>query len=150
MHVMSKPVDRGFTLIELMIVVVIVAILAAIAYPSYTEFVRRSARSEAKGALLENAQFLERNFTTANTYATDSAGNAITDASLPVQQSPRDGAGRYAITVNGLTPTLFELRAAPIAGSPAAGDPCGTYTLDQAGRKGLLGNTMSVADCWNR
>ena len=44
--------QHGFTLIELMIVVVIVAILASISYPSYREFVRRSARSEAKTALL--------------------------------------------------------------------------------------------------
>jgi type IV pilus assembly protein PilE len=146
--------QRGFTLIELMIVVVIVAILAAVAYPSYTEFVRRSARSEAKAALLENAQFLERIFTTSNTYARDSAGNAITDASRPVQFTPREpGANqRYAITidVNAASPNQFELRATPIAGSPAAGDPCGTFVLNQAGAKTVEDASRSNAECWNK
>ncbi len=144
--------QRGFTLIELMIVVVIIAILAAIAYPSYTEFVRRSARSEAKAALLENAQFLERIFTTSNSYARDSAGNAIADASLPVQFTPRDGTPRYAITisVDAGSPLLFELRAIPIAGSAAAGDPCGTFVLNQAGAKTVEDASRSDAECWNK
>ncbi|AHE97288.1 pilus assembly protein [Thioalkalivibrio paradoxus ARh 1] len=43
---------RGFTLIELMIVVVVVAILAAIAYPSYLDYIRKSKRADAHTALL--------------------------------------------------------------------------------------------------
>ncbi|MDW7601742.1 prepilin-type N-terminal cleavage/methylation domain-containing protein, partial [Stenotrophomonas maltophilia] len=51
---------RGFTLIELMIVVAVVAILAAIAYPSYSEHVRKSRRAQAKADLVEYAQLAER------------------------------------------------------------------------------------------
>lgn len=51
--------SRGFTLIELMIVVVIVAILAAIAYPSYTNQVRETRRSEYQGKLMDLAASLE-------------------------------------------------------------------------------------------
>ena len=143
---MSSP-QRGFTLIELMIVVVIIAILASIAYPSYTQFVRRSARAEAKSALLENAQFLERNFTTANSYAKDSAGNDIDDSKLP-----RGGNARYdiSVNVNVATPTVFSLTAAPVAGGPSAGDACGTLTLNQQGAKGVSGGTLSAAECWGR
>ena len=51
---------KGFTLIELMIVVAVVSILSAIAYPSYAEYVRRGHRSDAKAGLLQAQQWLER------------------------------------------------------------------------------------------
>ncbi len=58
----------GFTLIELMIVVAIVGILATIAYPSYQDYVRRSARAEARAAMLNMAQLQERNFSDRGAY----------------------------------------------------------------------------------
>lgn len=134
----------GFTLIELMIVVVIVAILASIAYPSYTEFVRRSARADAKTALLENAQFMERNFTSSNRYNQDSAGNAIDSASLPVQQSPQTGTAKYTLTLDDVTATSFTLTATPAG--VMAGDACGELTIDNTGQKQSADN----AGCWNR
>ncbi|MEL0586205.1 MAG: type IV pilin protein [Candidatus Thiodiazotropha sp. (ex. Lucinoma kazani)] len=51
--------QRGFTLIELMIVVAIVGILAAIAYPSYVDSVRKGRRNDGMNALLDAAQKLE-------------------------------------------------------------------------------------------
>ncbi len=55
-----RATSRGFTLIELMIVVAIVGILAAIAYPSYTEYVKRTQRSAIASLLSEQTQALER------------------------------------------------------------------------------------------
>jgi type IV pilus assembly protein PilE len=56
---------RGFTLIELMVVVVIIAILATIAYPSYTQYVIRSNRAAAQSTMMDIAnrqqQFLMAN-----------------------------------------------------------------------------------------
>ncbi|MBK1723733.1 type IV pilin protein [Thiocystis violacea] len=140
----------GFTLIEVMITVAIVAILAAIAYPSYTEYVLRSNRADAKAALLEDAQFLERNYTETSppTYATDTAGNAVT---LPITQSPRSGTALYTLSATTLTATTFTLTAAPVAGGRMAGDKCASFTLNNFGQKALSGTpTATVQDCWAR
>jgi len=50
---------KGFTLIELMVVIAVIAILAAIAYPSYQQYVKRTKRVEAQAYLVELAHKLE-------------------------------------------------------------------------------------------
>jgi type IV pilus assembly protein PilE len=66
-----RPPVRGFTLIELMIVVTVVAILGAIAYPSYMDSVRRGWRAEARTALMQEMQQQERLYTQRASYMTD-------------------------------------------------------------------------------
>ena len=60
MHQLKRRRPLGFTLIELMIVLAIVGILSAIAFPSYTKYVAKGKRAEARAALLESAQYMER------------------------------------------------------------------------------------------
>ncbi len=92
---------RGFTLIELMIVVAVVGILAAIAYPSYQEQVRKSRRADGAAVLMQNAQFLERFFTENGRYDQDRGGTAV---ALPYATSPLDGdATYYNISLNSVT-----------------------------------------------
>ena len=98
---------QGFTLIELMIVVAVVAILSSIAYPSYTEYVRRGHRAEARAGLLQAQQWLERAATATGTYPASSAFPAN------LKKVPGD---RYEITL-----------ASPTGG--VAADLGRTYTL---------------------
>lgn len=131
---------QGFTLIEVMITVVIVAILAAIAYPSYQEYVRRGHRAEARSALLQGAQWLERAATAQGTYPlTNQFPAGLTTV-------PN---GRYTIALQSDGAT-FTLTATP-QGSQA-GDKCGAYTLTHTGLRGANGVTTGsiIGDCWGR
>lgn len=119
--------SRGFTLIELMIVVAVVAILAAIALPSYHESVRKGRRGQAKADLVEAAQLAERYRTVNSTYA----GFVLANTS-----SPATGTAFYTLAINvqnaGAT---FVATATPVAGTAQEGDRCGTLTINQAGTR---------------
>ena len=141
----GPDLQKGMSLIELVIVVSIIGILSAIAYPSYTQYVQRGNRAEARSILLETTQFLERNYTLANRYDQTSAGVAITNSTLPFQQSPKSGTAKYNVTVNFPDTETFTLSAAPTG--VMAGDTCGTLTLTNTGTQGAGG---SVAECWGR
>lgn len=137
---------RGFTLIELMVVITIVGILASIALPSYQDHVIRAARADAKAVLMENAQFLERNFTETNRYDRSADGAPVV---LPVTQSPRDSDARYTISLIAAAGS-FSLTAAPVTGGLMEDDVCGAFMLNQLGQKTVAKASAPASDCWNR
>ncbi|MDM0019954.1 type IV pilin protein [Variovorax saccharolyticus] len=88
---------RGFTLIELMIVVAVIAILAAIAYPAYTDSVVKGKRAQARTALLDLMQQQERYMTQNNTYL-KFAASADGSATFKVFSGDNDASPAYWLT----------------------------------------------------
>lgn len=138
--------SRGFSLIELMVVVAVVAILASIAYPSYQDSVRRTRRADARTVLLEAAQFMERNYTEANRYDKFS-NDVITELPAGLRKSPRDGAAIYNVSISASAANTFTLSAVPVG--VMAGDACGTLTLTNTGARGASGS-LGATECWAR
>ena len=149
--------ERGFTLIEIMVVVAIIAIIAAFAYPSYQESVRKSRRADAKSVLLHAAQWMERFYTENNRYDK----NRITDADVALPagliKSPIEGATKYydiALVNCGGTTTVatssFTLSAIPIAGTDQDKDRCKGLTLTNTGARGtcVASPPPTVDECW--
>ena len=78
MKMRLKLFQRGFSLVELMIVVAIIGILAAVAAPSYLNHIRKGHRTEAQAYMMDLAQRQQQYFTDSRTYAATEAALGVT------------------------------------------------------------------------
>ncbi|MNF97016.1 Fimbrial protein precursor [compost metagenome] len=121
---MKRTEQRGFSLIELMIVIGIIGVLVAIALPNYDQYRIKANRADAQAFLMEAAQMQQRFLMDSRAYVADP---------LAV---PADVNSNYTITVVapvGATPPTFIITATPKAGTRQAAD--GLLSIDQAGTK---------------
>lgn len=129
----SRSMQRGFTLIELMVTVAIVGILAAIAYPSYQNYMIKGRRASAQAHLMDIAQRQQQYLLDVRGYAADLTTLNIT--------TPSNVSTNYTITIAtpaGPPPT-FTITATPIAGTPQATD--GPLSINNTGVKTSTNNT---------
>ena len=125
---------RGFTLIELMIVVAVVAILAAIAYPSYENYVLRSQRADAHDALMRVQLAQERWRANNPEYA-----SSLED----LGESDQSADGNYVVAVTESSGSAYALTATP-QGRQARDTECSLIELAVTGGSA----DRSPADCW--
>jgi type IV pilus assembly protein PilE len=126
---------RGFTLIEIAVVVAIIGILAAIAIPSYQQYLRKGRRATAEAFLSDVASRQQQYLLDARGYAL--GATAFSDLGIPTL--PPDVTTYYVVTMTpaaATVPPTFTATATPIAGGVQA--PDGTLAIDNTGAKTRL------------
>jgi type IV pilus assembly protein PilE len=138
---------QGITLVELLTVLVIVAILSSVAVANYRQYVLRSNRTDATGALLRIQVAEEKFFLQNNTYTTNAT--AAPPAGLGVSSPTTNGFYTLAVTAdpnstNNIA-TSF-LATATATGSQTKDTSCLTLTINDQGQRGSSPSATST--CW--
>ena len=134
--------NSGFTLLEMLIVIVVMGILVAVAIPSYTRYVVRAQRVEARDTLQTIASLIEQNYRVTRNYKlmADNRTNLSNDIIKNVWQKdkiPVSGATRYEITfvTGSITENGYILQAAAVGLQAERDTDCPYFFYDQSGVK---------------
>lgn len=129
---------KGFTLIELMVVVAIIGIISAIAFPSYDSYMKKSRRADAKVALSTIADRQERSYLQNNTYS-----STLTAISM----SAVSDEGYYALSIDSGTAASFKATATA-QGAQLSDTKCKSFSIDSVGAKTSNGGPGDTNNCW--
>jgi len=142
--------QRGFTLIELMIVVAIVAILASIAIPSYRDYIVKTNRSAATSFMLQVANREEQLILDMRQYV--AVASAVDNTNFPKKPTddptginltvPPEASKFYTFSITTPTTTSYTITATPIGSQLTSDTRCPTLKLDQTGAK------TPLSGCW--
>ena len=134
-----KNSARGFTLLELMIVVAIVAILGSIAIPAYQDSVRKSRRADAMTSLIQ-IQAQQEKWRANNPQYSNSLSSLGWSGTDSLE-------GYYTVAIAASSVNAFTATATPKTGGPQAGDSCGTLTITANGPDT---STADKKKCWSK
>ena len=151
MNFNSKILQRGVTLLELMIVVAIVAMIAAFAYPSYTQYVVDTKRTAATTTLLQVADRQQQFFMDNKRFTADMTDLGYQDNPLWVSDDGNrvvagDADAVYVFGLVNVSPTEFLAFGVPVGQQQIRDSKCGALTLNQAQTRLAYGTDPD--DCW--
>jgi type IV pilus assembly protein PilE len=151
----ARRSPAGFTLIELIVAMVIVAILAAIAIPSYSAYVRKGRRVDAKNAVLDLASLEERFFSTTNAYTNLAANLGYAAAGANTLMTNQPVGNYYTVSIPAPTAATVAVPAAYTITATAVGDQlndtsCRSFTVTSTGVRSALNSAGAdnTANCW--
>lgn len=142
--------NRGFSLLELLIVLTITSILASMAYPSYRDSLIRTHRIDGQMALLDLASRMEQYYSLQSTYQTATIETGQLTDVLSQNQSPE---GWYQLEIVNASDSAFTLQATPIKAQATSDLLCQSLTFMSSGVKGITSGPLGapkgqVDECW--
>lgn len=139
---------KGFSLIELMIVLAIVAILAAIAYPMYQNYTLRAACDSGKAGLLQADALMNQFYMKYGVYNNVKNGEISGNQLLGMKYIPIDGSSTKAdfiITINPLEAKKYKIIATATSSGHLSRFSGSTLTIDETGTRG---GSIGGIDVW--